>query len=167
MTGEKKSFRINIVDILITIIIIAMLTVGALMIASAFDVKSAGDDIVIAEYVVQFKRVRNEFSDNIHVGDVVIDAQKRHNLGVVTFAESMPYLVELYDVEEESRKAIEYPDFCNLEMTVSAEAYKKDNMWYLKNSDKEIGIGTALYIHLPNFCGSGYISEMNIIEQGD
>ena len=51
----------------------------------------------------------------------------------------------------------------NIDMKVTAQAYVSDEMCFLKDSGKEIGIGTALYIHLPDFCGSGYISELNIL----
>ena len=164
MSEQKKAFRINVVDVLITLVIIAVLTVGILMIANAFDVNAAGEDETTVEYTVQFKRIRNEFMGNIKIGDTVVDAQKRHNLGTVVGVYEEPYVLELYDVEDATRKAVEYPDFCTIEMTVTAKAYLEDGMWMLKESGKEIGIGTALYIHLPNFCGEGYISEMEFIK---
>lgn len=162
MADEKKAFRINIIDVLITLVIIAVVSVGVLMLANAFDVNASDDGTVAVEYTVQFKRIRDEFSDNIHVGDAVIDAQKRHNLGTVTKVSNEPYTVELYNHETDMRDIVEYPDFITINMKVSAAAYVSDEMCYLKDSGKEIGIGTALYIHLPDFCGMGYICEMKV-----
>ena len=164
MNETKNTFRINIVDILITLVIIAGLTVGALMLINAFDVNAASDDICDIEYTIQFKRIRNDFKGLVNIGDDAVDAQKRHNLGKVIGVEEPNYTVELYKVDTDTRISVDYPHFCNIEVTVVAKGYQKDGMWYLKDSGKEVGIGTPLYIHFPSFCGSGYISDMTIIK---
>lgn len=164
MTNEKKAFRINIVDVLITLIIIGILTVGALMIASAFDVNNVSEEGTSVVYTVQFKKILSEFSENIKVGDTVVDAQKRHNLGVVDGVTTKFYELEIYDNENNSRKIATNPDYITINMDVRATAYVSGGMCYLKDSGKEIGIGTAMYIHLPDFCGIGYISDMVVVE---
>lgn len=164
MANNKKAFRINIVDVLITLVIIGILTVGALMLASAFDVSNVSEDGSSVVYTVQFKKIRAEFSDNIDVGDIVVDAQKRHNLGEVSGVTSKFYELEIYDNENNSRAVAVNPDFITIEMQVKATAYVSNGMCYLKDSGKEIGIGTAMYIHLPDFCGTGYISDMVVVE---
>lgn len=161
--AEKKAFKFTIVDLFISFAVLAVIVVGALMLVNAFDVNAADKDTVTVEYTVQFKRIRDEFSDNIHIGDAVVDAQKRHNLGTVIGVEYEQYQLELYNFETGERQSVDYPDFMNIDMKVTATAYVSDEMCFLKDSGKEIGIGTALYIHLPDFCGSGYISELNIL----
>ncbi|MBQ6893051.1 MAG: DUF4330 domain-containing protein [Clostridia bacterium] len=168
MTGEKKAFRINIVDVLITLIIVAMLTVGILMLANTFDVRASGDGNATVEYTVQFKKVRNEFIGNVKAGDIAVDAQNRQNLGVVIdVKDDTPYTIELYNAATDAREVVEYPDFINITMKVSADAYTSDGMWYLKESGREIGIGAEFNIYLPDFCGTGYVSEMNIVKGGE
>ncbi len=162
MNDTKNTFRINVVDILITLIIIVGLAFGALMLINAFDVNAASDDIRTIEYTVQFKRVRDEFKGFVKTGDIAVDAQKRHNLGEVIGVEEPNYTVELYHVENDTRISVDYPDFIDMEVTISAKAYQKDGMWYLKDSGKEMGIGTPLYLHFPYFCSSGYVSDMKI-----
>ena len=164
MANEKKAFRINIVDVLITLIIIGVLAVGALMLASAFDVNNVSEEGSSVIYTVQFKKILAEFSDNIKNGDTVVDAQKRHNLGTVYDVTVTPYETEIYDNENESRAMAVNPDFITIDMKVEANAYVSGGMCYLKDSGKEIGIGTAMFIHLPDFCGIGYISDMVVVE---
>ena len=54
------------------------------------------------------------------------------------------------------------PDYVTVEITVRADGYEDDEMYFLSESDKEIGVGTYIYLHLPNFCGGGYISAMSV-----
>ena len=115
-------------------------------------------------YTVQFKKILAEFSDNIKVGDAVVDAQKRHNLGEVSGVSSKYYELEIYDNENQARAVAVNTDYITVDMQVKATAYVSNGMCYLKDSGKEIGIGTALYIHLPDFCGIGYISDMVVVE---
>lgn len=159
---ENRAFKINIIDVLITLMIVCVLAVGTIMLASAFGVNASADDEgKTIEYVVQFKGIRKEFGDNIIKGDIVVDAQKRHNLGtVIEVREPEVYEQEVYDEETKTMKMATNPDFITLEIKVSAPGYIDEEMYYLAESDKEIGVGTFLYIHTPDFCGSGYISSM-------
>lgn len=161
---EKKAFRFNIIDALITVAIVAVLAVFVMIMASSFGVNASTEkDNKTVEYTLQFKGIRAEFGDNVSVGSTVVDGQKRHNLGkVVRVLEPTAYQTEVYDEESRSMKLATNPDYITLEIVVSADGYIDDEMIFLKDSDKEIGVGTFLYIHLPNFCGGGYISAMNV-----
>ncbi len=161
---EKKAFRFNIIDAFITVAIVAVLALFIMIMASSFGVNASTDkENKTIEYTVQFKGIRAEFGDNIIVGNTVVDGQKRHNLGkIVKVSEPMVYETEVYDEESRSMKLAQNPDYITVEVTVSADGYVDDGMFFLKESDKEIGVGTYLYIHLPNFCGAGYISAMNV-----
>ncbi len=161
---EKKSFRFNAIDALITIAIALVLSLFVMIMASSFGVNASVDkenkDI---EYTLQFKGIRIEFADNMRVGETIVDAQKRHNLGkIIKIGDAMPYQTEVYDEESRTMKMATNPDYVTLEIVVKADGYIDDEMIYLAESDKEIGVGTFVYIHTPNFCGSGYISAMNV-----
>lgn len=161
---EKRAYRFNLIDAFITIAIVAALSLFAIIMVSSFGVNASTDkENKTIEYTIQFKGIRAEFGDNIKVGNTVVDGQKRHNLGkIVSVSEPMVYQNEVYDEESRSLKLAFNPDYITVEVTVRAEGYEDDQMFFLSESDKEIGVGTYLYIHLPNFCGGGYISAMSV-----
>ncbi|MBE6680339.1 MAG: DUF4330 family protein [Ruminococcaceae bacterium] len=161
---SNKSFRFNIIDVLITIVIVVALALFVMIMANSFGVNASTDkENKTIEYTVQFKGIRAEFADNIKVNTTVVDGQKRHNLGkIVSVSDPELYQTEVYDEETRSMKLATNPDYITVEIKVSADGYLDDGMYYLKESDKEIGVGTFLYIHLPDFCGSGYVSAMKV-----
>ena len=75
MASENKAFRINFVDVLLTLFIVAIVGVGAFMIGSAFgiDISAEKEDMTI-EYTLQLRGMMPEFNDNVTVGETVIDA---------------------------------------------------------------------------------------------
>lgn len=163
--NEKKAFKINIIDVIITVIIVAVLAVGTIMIASAFGFSSKDKEVGTVEYVIQFKGVMDDFADNVKKGDEIVDSQKRHVLGKVKETKYEVYNTEVYNEETRELQIAENPDYITLEVTVTADAYVSEQMIFLTESEKEIGVGTFLYIHAPDFCGGGYISAMNFVEK--
>ncbi len=161
---EKRAFKFNIIDAFITVAIAAALALFVMIMASSFGVNASTDkENKVIEYTIQLKGIRAEFGDNFDLGSTVVDGQKRHNLGkIVRISEPEIYETEVYDEESRSMKLGLNPDYVTVEITVRADGYEDDEMYFLSESDKEIGVGTYIYLHLPNFCGGGYISAMSV-----
>lgn len=161
MTGEKRAFRINIVDVLLTILIAAVVAVGAFMIGNAFGIDVAADkEQLTIEYTIQFKSIMPEFSDNVSVDDVVIDAQKRLNIGTVKSVTIEPYVKDVYDAETNSVVEATHPDYVTMNIRISAPGYITDEMYYVNGIKMAVGAGIS--IHTKNFCGTGYVTDMRI-----
>ncbi|MBQ8837170.1 MAG: DUF4330 family protein [Clostridia bacterium] len=159
---KKRAFKINFVDVIITLMIILVLSVAALMIASAFGATEAIDsEDVDIEYTVLIKGVLEDFRDTVQVGDAVIDSQERQSLGTVVGVEYYEYSYELYNDETHKMEIVTHPHSITIEMKVTATGYRKDGIYYLKESGKPIGVGTGFNINTPHYCGIGYVGSMS------
>ena len=160
MTDEKRSFRINIVDVLLTIVIACVIAFAAFMIANAFGVDASAKEDITIEYTIQFRGLQPEFCDNVEVGETVIDAQKRLNLGTVTRVRTEPYTKDVYDEETETMVKATHPDYLTLYITVEAPGYFSEEMYYLNGI--KMAVGNGISIHMKNLCATGYINDMRI-----
>lgn len=161
MTNEKRAFRINFVDVLLTLMIAAVIAVGAYMLGSAFgiDVSAQKEDITV-EYTLQFRGLSPEFYDKVTVDETVIDAQKRLNIGTIQSVWTEPYVKDVYDEESGTMVAATHPDYFTLNIRISSPGYITDDMYYVNGIKMAVGIG--LSIHLKNFCATGYVTDMRI-----
>ncbi len=161
MTNEKKAFRINFVDVLLTVMIACILAVGAFMIGSAFGIDvSAEKEELTVEYTLQFRGLMPEFVDNVEVGDIVIDAQKRLNIGTVESVWYEPFTKDVYNEETGEMVKATHPDYLTLYVRISTPGYITDEMYYVNGIKMAVGVG--LSIHTKNFCATGYVSDMRI-----
>ena len=157
---EKRTFRVNIVDILLTIVIACVIAVAAFMIANAFGVDASEKENLTIEYTIQFRGMMPEFCDNVEVGETVIDAQKRLNLGTVTRVRTEPYTKDVYDEETELMVKATHPEYLTLYITVESPGYLSEGMYYLNGI--KMAVGNGISIHMKNLCATGYINDMRI-----
>ena len=162
MREDSKSFRVNIVDVFLTVILAAIIAVGAIMIGSAFGVDASDKEQMTVKYTIQFKGIEGDFCDNVKVGETVIDAQKRLNLGTVVGVKgSEKYAKDVYDEESGVMVRAEYPDRYTLYITVEAPGYLSEDGKYYVNG-VNMAVGNGISIHMKNLCATGYVSYMEI-----
>ncbi|MBQ9428508.1 MAG: DUF4330 domain-containing protein [Clostridia bacterium] len=160
--SDKREYRINFVDILITLVLIALISVGAMLVGNAFGVESsAGKTEASVEYTLVLRGVRNELCDKMQIGDAVAEAAKRFDLGRVTAVKVEPYYIDVYDRDADRMVHAEYPDFSTLVVTVVSDEAKMDNEMCYVNGTK-IAVGQGVSFHTKNFCGTGYIGKMTV-----
>ena len=157
---ESRTFRVNFVDILITVVIAGVITFGAFMIASAFGVETAEKTEYTVLYTLQFRGMEPEYADKIAVGDTVVEAAKRFNLGTVTAVSTEPYVKDVFDEETGAMVAATHPDNITMNVTLTADGYYADGSYYINGSRVAVGVGIS--IHAKNFAGTGYVSAMRL-----
>lgn len=157
---EKRSFRVNIVDVLLTIVIACVIAVAAFMIANAFGVDASAKEDLTIEYTIQFRGMMPEFCDNVEVGETVIDAQKRMNMGTVTRVRTEPYTKDVYDEETEMMVNAIHPEYLTLYVTVESPGYLSEQMYYINGI--KMAVGNGISIHMKNLCATGYINDMRV-----
>lgn len=161
MAGEKKAIRINFVDVLLTVVLACILAIGVFMIANAFGVDASSDkEQLTIEYTIQFRGLQSEFGDNVEVGETVIDAQKRLNLGNVLSATVEPFTKDVYNEETGMMETATHPEYITLYIRVSSPGYMADEMYYVNGI--KMAVGNGISIHTKNFCATGYVSDMRI-----
>ena len=144
---ENREFRVNLVDILITIVIAGVITFGAFMLASAFGVDTAEKTDHTVLYTLQFR-------------DTVVEAAKRFNLGTVTAVSSEPYVKDVFDEATGEMVAAVHPDYITLNVTLTADGYYADGSYYINGSKVAVGVGIS--IHAKTCAGTGYVSAMRL-----
>lgn len=161
MTSEKRAFRVNFVDILLTLVIAAIVAVGAYMIGSAFGIDvSAEKEELTVEYTLQFRGLMPEFDGKVQVGEDVIDAQKRLNIGTVQAVWTEPFEKDVYNEETGEMVLATHPDYFTLNVRISSPGYITDEMYYVNGIKMAVGAGVS--VHLKNFCATGYVTDMRI-----
>lgn len=157
---ESRAFRVNVVDILITVVIAGVITFGAFMIASAFGVDTAEKTDYTVLYTLQFRGMEPEYADKIAAGDTVVEAAKRFNLGTVTAVSTEPYVKDVYDEATGEMVAATHPDNITMNVTLTADGYYVDGSYYINGSRVAVGVGIS--VHAKNFAGTGYVSAMRL-----
>lgn len=158
--SKNRGFRVNLIDILITVILAGVIACGAFMIASAFGVDTAEKTDYTITYTLQFKGIEPTYADKIAAGDTVVEAAKRFNLGTVTAVSVEPYIKDVFDEATGAMVAATHPDNLTMNVTLSADGYFADGSYYINGSRVAVGVGIS--IHAKNFAGTGYVSDMRV-----
>lgn len=157
---ETRVFRINVVDILITIVLAAAITFGAFMISSAFGVDASAKTDFVVQYTLQFKGLESKYADKIAVGDTVVEAAKRFNIGTVSRVDVVPYVKDVFNDETGEMAPAVHPDLVTVNVTLTSGCYRSGDSYYI--SGMRISVGTGISIHAKNIACTGYVSAMSI-----
>ena len=165
MENEKKTFRLNIIDVIITVLVAGIIAVGAFMIASAFGVSASGKDGVEVVYTLQFKGIEDVYKGNVKIGDTIVDGRTRFNIGTVTEVdESEPFYVDVYNETTKKTVRAVHHDHYTLRVKIKTNAVKIDGGYYIKSEDVRLAVGLPIAMHAPDLCKEGYISAIEIHE---
>ena len=162
--SEKKSFKFNVIDIVLTVIIVAVVAVASVMLVNAFGVNTSADkQEVVFEYTIEFKGILNELQDNVSIGDTIVDGQKRYNIGQVVGVNIDDYVIDVYDKDKDEMVGAKYPGNVNLKIKIRKNGYIMYDNYYLDESDMRLVVGKGISVHAPHLCSYGYVSEINFV----
>ena len=158
--GEVKSWRINIVDIAIILVLIFIVLVS---IEYFTDFSFFGSDgkAQMIEYTVEFEYADKVMADSISAGDDVRGSGGAGDMGKVSLVKVSPQLAYVYDPETAAMVARQLPDSgendgvpVTLRVTVRVEAVYKAGNGYTAGGQR-ISVGTPLELSLDGFSGLG------------
>mgnify|MGYP003293873812 CR=1 FL=1 len=92
MEKQKSKYRINLIDVLIVLLILAVLG-GIYYFVSGENgaiLKGSNKDIHNVKYVIELKTVDKDYVDNIAVGDTVTETIRSGNVGKIVGVEVSP-----------------------------------------------------------------------------
>lgn len=159
---RKNKPVINIIDILIVLIILA----AAAVLFYVFVVDGRGavttPQTHTIKYVVEMKNIREEFSDNITVGEKAIDSVGMFKIGtIVAYEEKGATQRGVNRLTGESVMS-NYPGRKNMYVTIEAQAYIENGMYSIDGYKISVGYGVGL--KLPNFVGTGYCIKLDVLD---
>lgn len=154
-----KKHKFNIIDALIIIVILAIIAVAAFFLLRDKPTEEVKQTVAI-EYVVEFRKVRNELSDKISVGDKVVDSVAKYHIGEVIAVSAVDAVFSNgNDFTSGTAVVGTYPGYSDVRMTVSAEAVISGGR-YVISGGYNVSVGSRVDVRTPNYNGTGYCTAI-------
>lgn len=148
---EKKKFKINIFDIIIVVLVLAV--AGGLY---AYTHRDTVIETKKLEYVVEINDCAEGFSENIKIGAKITDGLKNYNMGTVTEVSAEPYTVSVANTDEGRFVESEVGGRERVLLTISANVTETDSN-YAVDGYYVVKAGKEVFVRGEGFAGEGYI----------
>lgn len=137
--------KFNIIDALIIIVIIAVIG-GVFLLKNSGNPaeKTVGEKLVTFEILEKFEG----FSENVTVGDKVIEKVEKKPLGTVESVYKKPSEKNSYDRKTGEAKTVVIPEREDVYVTIRMP------------KDAEVAVGKQLSVLTKHFAGFGYVTEI-------
>lgn len=165
MEGSRKKHKFNVVDAAIIIVIVALVVAAVFFFVGGDDDKTASDlPSVRIEYEIEFRMVRDEFTDKLIVGDSVTDAALLCKIGQIVDVQVTDAVYTGTNLLTGEVVLSDYPDFSDVVVTVSADAAVDEDGRYILAGEYDLAVGNAVSIRTPSFNGTAYCIGINQLE---
>lgn len=152
---KKKKFRINIFDVVIVVIVLA-LAVGLYAFTHRGKVAQQTKKIT---YLVELRNLPEGFTNLISEGDKLTDNVKNYYMGKVLKVETVPYVTFSNDIPNVQVKEVAVEGRENAIITVEADVIESD-MDFKLSSGFTVKGGLEANVKGRGYAGSGYILEI-------
>ena len=154
-----KKHKFNIIDAVIIILLGTIIAVAAFFLLRDKPTDEVKETVAI-EYVVEFRKVRDELNNKISVGDTVVDSVAKYHIGEVIAVSAVPAVFsDGNDFNTSTAIAGTYPGYSDVRMTVSAEAVINGGR-YVLSGGYNISVGSRVDVRTPNYNGTGYCTAI-------
>ena len=154
--SSSRTDRIAVACINTTIILIGVLLFCGLLYAAK--PRNLWKNDTELTYTVKLTAVRAEYTTDIHVGDRVLDAVGKREIGEVVAFAITPAMTETYSRNENRMRMVEYPGRVDMLLTVRCTAKKAENGYSIAGFPL-VG-GKTIPLRLPNFVGTGVCIQL-------
>jgi cell division protein FtsL len=160
---KKKTYRFNILDVLLILLTIGVIFVAVNIISPmSFIKKLQSDSTHTIEYTVEFIGVDEDFIDAIKENDKVMDSVSKNSLGTVVAVDYNTHYSELkYDEENKVGKLVDYADKYNVTVTITADGSYISGEGYNVNA-RRIAVGEKMSLRFPDYVGEGYCISFTV-----
>ena len=160
-TGTAKKRKFNAVDAVIIVVILAVIGAALLLMKGTSEPQSKKTKI---EYIVEFRQIREEFGDNFHVGAVISDSVAKYQLGEVTAVNVENATYNGNNQHTGELVVVDYPERINVQLTVRSDATIGEHDMFYIGGGYRLSVGSAVYVRMPDFVGTGYCIEIKETE---
>ena len=154
---RKRKMKFNIMDVLILLAVAAVAAVllYVFVLSENTPVDSLGGaPTTKITYVVELTGIDDALSDNISVGETLIDAAKKMNIGTIVAVETQPYVYLGKNLTDGTMELTTVDNKSTIYVTVEADATLTGISYSISGYD--IYVGEKVYLSLPDFTGTGY-----------
>ena len=167
--GDKKR-SVNIVDIVLILIILAVAATVVLAFAPNATLHLNNSQNVKLEYTVEISGISKEMAAKINIGDSVFDGDNRYMIGSVTNTEIDDCLEYVYNEDSGRIEAVAYIDEGNsssvrktILVTITANAKYEEGNGYTVNGYR-VAVNREMNLCFPGYAGSGQCISVTILE---
>jgi hypothetical protein len=161
-SSGRKKMRINFIDIILILIIVAAVAVlGYIILSPQINISSKAEAVTI-QYQVEIVHLREEWKDNVEIGDDFIDYTTMESIGTVVDVRCSDEKFLSVNRDTGELVYVSYPDYITMIITVEAEAVPA-GIGYDVNG-VNLQIGPDIHFRLPNLCYEGPCKSIQIID---
>lgn len=139
-----KMKKLNVIDVIILAVVIAAIAGVALL-----KTHSGKSEQTTKTVVLELMEKHEGFSENVVVGDKVIEKVKKTQIGEVTGVEVLPSEKNSYDRRTGEPMVINIPEREDVYVTMEI------------SGDAEVYVGKTLSVVTKHFSGSGYVMAVS------
>lgn len=160
LTDEKgrRSGRINILDLLIVLVIIAL--AGGVYIKFFAKENKAAVQTTKVKYDIEVKNVNKDYVDAINAGDPIRDSVKGNNLGIVQDKKVYPASSINMDIENGKFVKVAIPDLYDVMLTIEADAIVSPRDILVDGAD--IRVGKKLFVKGKGYANTCFVMKVSI-----
>lgn len=113
-------------------------------------------------YRIKLHKIRDDIALHIKRGDVIIEAVGKYNIGIITDVRYELCGAEVFSHRENKNVISEYEGYCDVSLTVSANASKGERGYSVNGC--ALRLGKELALRLPDFYGVGKCVSITVSE---
>lgn len=119
-------------------------------------------DGVSLVYRIKLHKIRDDIALHVKQGDVIIEAVGKYNIGRITDVRYESCSAEVFSHRENKNVISEYEGYCDITLTVSADASKGERGYSVNGY--ALRLGKELAFRLPDFYGVGKCVSITVSE---
>lgn len=109
-------------------------------------------------YTLRLSPIRAEYAGNVAVGDTLLDAVGKREIGRVVALSVAPAMTDAYDREEKRMRRVVYPGYASLTLTVEARGRATTGGYQL--GPFLLYRGERVHLRLPHLSASGFCTDI-------
>ena len=157
----RKKFHINFIDIILILIILLTAAILGYVILSP-DIKKSSNDPVTIQYEVEIPHLREEWKNNVEIGDSFIELTTQKRIGTVVDIRYSPEIFTGVNLPTGELVYTNYTDYLTMIITVEAEAGYGEVGYDINGYG--IQIGPVIQFRVPGLCYEGACKSIDVIE---
>lgn len=142
--------------VILNTLLIALPLVLLLLLFLALQGRSVTDTSLT--YTLRLYPIREEYAGNVQVGDTVLDAVGKREIGRVTAVESAPALTDTYDRTQGTMRRVPYPDYASVTVTIRTRARAVSGGYQIGGF--LLYRGEKLHVRLPHLVATGVCTDI-------
>lgn len=125
-------------------------------------VSAKGGENIPLVYNIRLHKIRDDIALHIKQGDSIIEAVGKYNIGKITDVRYELCTAEVFSHKENKNVISEYEGYCDISLTVSANASKSERGYSVNGY--ALRLGKEISLRLPDFYGVGKCVSITVSE---